>query len=469
MIWCQNQTSQDSAANETQQLLQSHERRIATLEEHIQQILAFQERFAALEVLALKPSQAESPVAASASDEKHGRALSRRFVPASTNTCANPSEEIAAKDEKLAQEWDDQHETGDQEKFVCNGTAQPSFHRAVVHFSLKRNTPLWTRMTWLSVGVAIVLVQLICTCGLLARSWGTMCIRNSDCNEHQFCNRGMTCRWCGEAPLILGSSNASEFCSGEPENGDACEEDGCFNPEEYGTEWDPTLWYVLLERNLDRMQWFDHLSLFFAGFVVSLEVAGEARDIAVCNRAQRGSISCGPRLALWLLSSLRQHAFLPILVFTVPNLVFYLSMSAGTLDIFFNTLAVLFMLQVDDALFANMYLTKQTREELESSELLRMDHASWVAVESTARAYRVLVTAVPVIYIAGQSLLPNAPYKDFVILGATVFLLSLPAVYTVPRAEYCRWWLLPASFGILVAVTVPTLLHADYSFEIYTI
>jgi len=64
------------------------------------------------------------------------------------------------------------------------------------------------------------------------------------------------------------------------------------------------------------------------------------------------------RNSLWCLSAVRQFGLLPALAAILPNLV--LERGSNVLDICFNTLAVLFLLDADNLVFTQ-FLGEETR------------------------------------------------------------------------------------------------------------
>jgi hypothetical protein len=90
------------------------------------------------------------------------------------------------------------------------------------------------------------------------------------------------------------------------------------------------------------------------------------RDVMLCaflvrQRVQDATPAWIPR-ALFVLSLLRQFGFLPRLASTIPVLVFW--KGATAVDIFLNAVAVLFLLDLDNAIFS-YFVSEETRIEVE--------------------------------------------------------------------------------------------------------
>jgi hypothetical protein len=110
----------------------------------------------------------------------------------------------------------------------------------------------------------------------------------------------------------------------------------------------------------------DWFALFLVASVTGLYVANEMRDVMLCSflvrqRVQDATPAWIPR-ALFVLSFARQFGFLPRLAATIPVLVFW--KGATAVDIFLNAVAVLFLLDLDNAIFS-YFVSEETRIEVE--------------------------------------------------------------------------------------------------------
>lgn len=175
-----------------------------------------------------------------------------------------------------------------------------------------------------------------------------------------------------------------------------CLQGGCYSPAQYGDGWNPTKDPDKASQNIAMMRAGDRLAFVLASFVVALEIGAEAYDIVACQRRAQGGGSRPIRATLWLLVALRQYALLPCLAAAVVRLVLFRSTSA--LDIFFNALAVIFMLQIDDSIFAGL-LSEEMRAELEGTAELQLDADALKILEKSQLAVVLVYTSVMLLYI----------------------------------------------------------------------
>lgn len=78
------------------------------------------------------------------------------------------------------------------------------------------------------------------------------------------------------------------------------------------------------ESNAGVMDWVDWVALFFSSYMVGLTVAGEIKDIIVCEIArQRAGDAIAPHWhnVLFITNGVRRWVFLCVFVWIVPNLV----------------------------------------------------------------------------------------------------------------------------------------------------
>jgi hypothetical protein len=146
-----------------------------------------------------------------------------------------------------------------------------------------------------------------------------------------------------------------EFCEGNPDERSQFASNWC------GSCWNGDLQEVddliLLEdiypAVVSAMGAFDWTCLLLASGVVALAVVSELRDVTLCELQKLHASKdpgCGWRTALDLLTGIRRSLFLPGLVITVPYLV--VLKGGDALNVCFNTLAVLFLCEVDNAAYA---------------------------------------------------------------------------------------------------------------------
>ena len=107
--------------------------------------------------------------------------------------------------------------------------------------------------------------------------------------------------------------------------------------------------------------------------VVAFAVFSEIRDAMLCEIAlrdisQKRQVPCGWKLAIGGLSFARYYVFLPYVVYSVMALV--LSDGGRVRDVCLNTVAVLFLLEVDNLAFLHG-LSERVRMEAEENAGLR--------------------------------------------------------------------------------------------------
>ena len=108
----------------------------------------------------------------------------------------------------------------------------------------------------------------------------------------------------------------------------------------------------LIVLNIGAMIPLDILALVFTVFFVACTVVGELKDIEMCRVAavhNSEKLSQGWRFALLFVQCIRRWTFLPFLLFSVPLMLMY--KGADTLSICFNTVAILFLCEVDNIAF----------------------------------------------------------------------------------------------------------------------
>jgi hypothetical protein len=98
---------------------------------------------------------------------------------------------------------------------------------------------------------------------------------------------------------------------------------------------------------------FDTIALLFCAVIAGFKVVGELQDLRLCNlaisRIPNAALSKGWRVALALLGGLRRWVFLPCMVTDVALVV--AARGADALNISLNTVAILFICELDDILY----------------------------------------------------------------------------------------------------------------------
>lgn len=119
--------------------------------------------------------------------------------------------------------------------------------------------------------------------------------------------------------------------------------------------------------NTMGMRGMDWLALLVTAVVIALSFVGELKDSILCTLAARRGVESGLlnenwEWRLWAIASARRYMFLPALLNCVPLLV--LLKGGDALSVCFNAVALLFLLSVDDLMFA-IGMNERARAEVE--------------------------------------------------------------------------------------------------------
>lgn len=258
-----------------------------------------------------------------------------------------------------------------------------NFHQATAVSCLDNDSPTQKRVLRVLSSFAVLALQMQVLIGVMAGASNESCRNNVDCGPGWICaargacvlcldngvNDGKTAWWADDA------TNATAFCSQPnladyPDGVAGC--DACYDPAIGSDTWN-------LGRNsaqeihdaVSIMRSVDWLALLLVSLVVGLSIASELEDIKLCQflaqqrgRESESSSNASPswvRSVLFILAAARQFGFLPIVLQTIPALVMWRGSDA--LSICFNGLAVLFLLEIDDILFAH-FMPSSARAEI---------------------------------------------------------------------------------------------------------
>lgn len=139
----------------------------------------------------------------------------------------------------------------------------------------------------------------------------------------------------------------------------------------------------LRNRNAAAMGAFDHASLIICSTLVAFAVVGELKDINLCYLSilrAGDKLSPGWTFALTLLGGVRRWVFLVNMLQTVPFLVTY--QGGDAMSVCFNTIAVLFLCEVDNAAFA-MVLGERARARVEDAGRIELGDVESAALAQT--------------------------------------------------------------------------------------
>lgn len=155
--------------------------------------------------------------------------------------------------------------------------------------------------------------------------------------------------------------------------------------------------------NLAAMGAGEWCVLLLASVLVAASVVAELRDIELCRLALERADPPPSRGWWWainLLATVRRHSFLPLFVANIPGVV--LNVGSDSLSICFNTIAVLFLAEIDNAAY-EFLLDDATRLRVErlGRVELNQDDLSRLAFSKTVHATTVLFVVLPLAYVGG--------------------------------------------------------------------
>eukprot|EP01051_Picozoa_sp_SAG22_P006936 SAG22_NODE_470_length_10142_cov_13.947227_10_plen_456_part_00 len=305
---------------------------------------------------------------------------------------------------------------------VARLTETPTnFHQATVHFlatDALEDAAMARRAPLLYAGsLAMVLLQSVTALGVLVGTIMPSCATSDQCGAGTFCTVGFPgprCNYCGiHGPVgedIANLTLVAEVCAlpyadvveewiGDEETG---ETETAIWPNTTVASWceacvrndgtvDPLTQDSLMAGNVAAMGPFDNVALVFAAFIVAFTVVGELKDIELCSMAVAHAgdkLSKGWRLALGFLLWMRRWVFLPPLVMNVHGLVLY--KGGDALSICLNTVAILFMCDIDNIAF-DLALGERVRARVEDAGRVELDDGEAAGLARTKAVHAVLL------------------------------------------------------------------------------
>ena len=250
-------------------------------------------------------------------------------------------------------------------------TREPmSFHQSTIYYGLVRqNTPAWRKYGLLAASIGIVFLQCFVATGLSFGVGTSTCSEHSECSRGNFCDEGL-CSGCSEWHKSCCLPNATATCSIDKEQGENREmnekdREGmcntCVSDKGFETNHD------VIREGVHAMFIQDWFALFLASLVVAFAVFAEIRDgmlmeIALRDISKRREVPRGWRFAIHGLNFARYFILFPKILISVMSLVH--DNGGRVRDICLNTVAVLFLLEVDNLAFLHG-LGERTRMEAE--------------------------------------------------------------------------------------------------------
>ena len=286
-------------------------------------------------------------------------------------------------------------------------TREPhSFHQTMIYYGLVRqDTPPRRKYGLLAASIGIVFLQCFVASGLSVGVSMSTCRDNQDCGEGPYCEIGI-CDTCDIEWKHCCHTNNTKECywddkgsQGEKSRQAMC--DNCVTDRGFESSGD-----VARDR-VDSMMLQDWLTLFLASIVISFAIFAEIRDLTLCEIAlrdisQKREVHRGWRFAIGGLNFARCYIMLPNVIMSVMELV--LNDGGRVKEVCLNTVAVLFLLEVDDLAFQHG-LGERTRMEAEEHAGARVTDDDLKTINAVKL---VCVLTIPGVVLAGLLLGPHA-------------------------------------------------------------
>ena len=293
-------------------------------------------------------------------------------------------------------------------------TREPhSFHQTTIYYGLERqDTPPRRKYGLLAASIGIVFLQCFVASGLSVGVSMSTCRDNQDCGEGTYCEIGI-CETCERQWSHCCHTNNTEMCywddkgsQGEKSRQAMC--DNCVTDRGFESFGD------VAEDRIDSMMLQDWVTLCLASIVVAFAVFAEMRDCLLCEKslrdiAKRAEVPRGWRFAMNGLNFARYYIMLPNIISSVVQLV--LNDGGRVKEVCLNTVAVLFLLEVDNMAYLHG-LGERTRMEAEEHAGLRITDDELQTINAVKI---VCVLAIPGVILAGLLLGPHAwaKYPEF--------------------------------------------------------
>ena len=279
-------------------------------------------------------------------------------------------------------------------------TREPhSFHQTTIYYGLERqDTPPRRKYGLLAASIGIVFLQCFVASGLSVGVSMSTCRDNQDCGEGTYCEIGI-CDTCDIEWKHCCHTNNTETCywddkgsQGEKSRQAMC--DNCVTDRGFESSGD-----VARDR-VDSMMLQDWLTLFLASIVISFAIFAEIRDLTLCeivlrDISQKREVPRGWRFAIGGLNFARCYIMLPNVISSVMELV--LNEGGRVKEVCLNTVAVLFLLEVDDLAFKHG-LSERTRMEAEEHAGARVTDDDLKTINAVKL---VCILAIPGVVFAG--------------------------------------------------------------------
>ena len=379
---------------------------------------------------------------------------------------------VAARDEEAAGLFTPEQQRGVRSLLAASNAVRPSnFHLAATASALSASSAQPTRrlLLLLSASVFIVLLQVACLSSVTSGVELNSCQCNSDCLYGFYCAAvGLQrCMACASPGYCQGGSSAINWALiqnldllGRPFDAAdyAAHCAACYDAETltYTTSTEAT------RTRLQSVRAADRVALVFTSLFVALALANELRDVQICALMRRRAGSKAPcfccsnrHVVLWLVEAVRRFTVLPFITTCVLQLTVW--RGADALSVCLNAVAMLFVLEVDDQIYAHG-VSDELREWCEASARPVLTEEEERAVAwSRAAGIPFVWLGLPVIIIFYPDLGSVAPIP-LLLLTVLPPMLAEAASLTVTRRGAARMLELllqfAVGFGCIVLVSV---------------
>lgn len=276
-------------------------------------------------------------------------------------------------------------------------------------------------------GVVMVLFQAMAAWAIGAGAVQPACANNDMCDSGQWCaycgadeplqvqtdTEGGKYNWAQEPGFVGFNHTAVQELCANPVVSDGLDFNGAlvvYQPEGVRSWCDscvsastfdvnPLTTHTLVKANINSMGLFDYATLVLCSYVVALAVVGEVKDITLVGLAADhagDSLSVGWRRAIRLVCGLRRWCVINCLLIIISALVLF--EGGDALSVAFNTVAVLFILEVDNATFHHG-LKESTKVRVETAGKVTLSDAEVDALARSKPVYEIMIVSMTLLCV----------------------------------------------------------------------